>query len=263
VTVADPHALAGPLRPADLSRALEGRSFTIVRRPGKVLFLDSSGDPTAIETVGGSPGLRDSGPTLAMRFGMTGSVILDGRPALDRLLYAPAHVDPKWIVLSIEFDRGVTLALHDPRRMARVAFDLDEGSLGPDAATVSVAGLRSALAGRVPPRRGPATSGAALKARMLDQSRLAGIGNLLADEILRRASLAPGRPAGSLAGPDLRRLHRHLRATVAELLERGGSHTGDLMGERRRGGRCPLDGTELVRTTIGGRTTWWCPGHQR
>ncbi|MHB8220842.1 MAG: DNA-formamidopyrimidine glycosylase family protein [Acidimicrobiales bacterium] len=262
VTVDDPHVLAAPVHPSDLAAALEGRRFTTARRTGKVLFLDSSGDGASDPVTNGTSSRESPGPTLAMRFGMTGSLILDGRPALDRLLYAPEHVDRRWIVMSIGFDTGATLALHDPRRLARVGLGLDEERLGPDAATVSLAGLRVALTGRVPPRRGPVTSGAALKARMLDQSRLAGIGNLLADEILWRASLAPGRPAGSLADRDLRRLHRHLLATIGELLARGGSNTGDLMGERRPGGRCPRDGTELVRSKVGGRTTWWCPGHQ-
>jgi len=60
----------------------------------------------------------------------------------------------------------------------------------------------------------------------------------------------------------LRRLHKHLHATVHELIERGGSHTGDLMPERHPGGVCPRDGTPLVRSTVGGRTSWWCPKHQ-
>ena len=70
------------------------------------------------------------------------------------------------------------------------------------------------------------------------------------------------RPAGSLTPNELRRLHRHLKGTVADFLERGGSHTGDLMPERRRGGVCPKDGTPLVRETVGTRTTYWCPQHQ-
>ena len=43
------------------------------------------------------------------------------------------------------------------------------------------------------------------------------------------------------------------------MMRRGGSHLGDLMPERGPGGRCPRDGAELVRSTIGGRTSWWCP----
>jgi formamidopyrimidine-DNA glycosylase len=97
----------------------------------------------------------------------------------------------------------------------------------------------------------------------MDQGRVAGIGNLIADETLYRAGLDPARPAGSLAPAELRRLHRALRATVSLLIERGGSHTGDLQQARRPGGTCPRDGTALLRRTVGGRTTWSCPRHQR
>jgi formamidopyrimidine-DNA glycosylase len=50
---------------------------------------------------------------------------------------------------------------------------------------------------------------------------------------------------------------------VRQLLERGGSHTGDLMPQRFAGGNCPKDGTPLLRRTVGGRTTFSCPKHQR
>jgi formamidopyrimidine-DNA glycosylase len=60
----------------------------------------------------------------------------------------------------------------------------------------------------------------------------------------------------------LRRLHRHLRRTLDDLMVRGGSHTGDLQVARVRGGSCPRDGTALERRTIGGRTTYSCPAHQ-
>lgn len=107
------------------------------------------------------------------------------------------------------------------------------------------------------------TSRMSLKGRLMDQSRLAGVGNLAADEILWRAGLAPTRPASSLTQAEVRRLHRHLRSTLKDFLERGGSHTGELMVERHPGGLCPKDGTPLVRATVATRTTWWCPRHQR
>jgi formamidopyrimidine-DNA glycosylase len=97
----------------------------------------------------------------------------------------------------------------------------------------------------------------------MDQQRVAGLGNLLTDEILWRARLAPDREAGGLAPPEVRRLHRQLRVTLDQLLDRGGSHLGTLMAARERGGRCPRCGTELERRTIGGRTTYSCPREQR
>jgi formamidopyrimidine-DNA glycosylase len=237
VTVVDPHCLGATTTPA-LGRILSGRSFSSARRRGKLLLLDSEG------------------PTVGVRFGMTGRLVLNGRPAIERLLYAPAAMDAKWIRLSIGFADGGRLELHDPRRMGRIELDPDEEALGPDALTVTAAGLRSALSSRSP------SNGTALKARLQDQARLAGVGNLLADEILWRAGLAPTRQCGQLSGAELRRLHRQLGLTLADLLRRGGSHTGDLVPERRPGGRCPRDGGTLRRDKVGGRTTWWCPRHQ-
>ena len=131
--------------------------------------------------------------------------------------------------------------------------DPDLDALGPDAWTITLRQLRSALAGSTAP----------LKARLLDQSRVAGLGNLLVDEALWRVGLDPARPAGGLDEGELARLHRQVRATVQRSFDRGGSHTGDLMGERHRGGTCPRDGAPLLRRTIGGRTTYSCPVHQR
>ena len=91
---------------------------------------------------------------------------------------------------------------------------------------------------------------------------MAGIGNLIADELLWRAGLSPVRPASSLTPAELRRLHRHLVGTLGDVTARGGSHLGDLIEERHLGGRCPKDGTELVRATVGGRTLV-VPGHTR
>jgi formamidopyrimidine-DNA glycosylase len=96
----------------------------------------------------------------------------------------------------------------------------------------------------------------------MDQARIAGIGNLLADEILWRADLAPGRRT-PLSDDEMRGLHRALRATLRQLARRGGSHMGELMEERHADGRCPRDGTALRREVVGGRTTYWCPSHQR
>ena len=220
-----------------LTRALTGRRFVASRRRGKLLLLDTDA----------------AGPTLGLRFGMTGRLVVDDRAGVDRLVYGSDRDESAWNRLRLRFADGGALRVSDPRRLGGVELDPDEGRLGPDAATVGPAGLRRLLAGATAP----------LKARLMDQARLAGVGNLVADEALWRAGLAPGRPAGSLTDAELRRLHRHLRATVGELTARGGSHTGDLMPQRAPGGVCPRDGHVLARGVVGGRTTWWCPWHQR
>ena len=97
----------------------------------------------------------------------------------------------------------------------------------------------------------------------MDQHRLAGLGNLLADEILWRAGLDPARPAGTLDASEVTALLRTIRRTLKLLMARGGSHTGDLQIARQRGALCPRDGTPLERRRVGGRTTFSCPEHQR
>lgn len=242
VDVVDRRMLRGAIAPEALTAALVGRSFRAARRRGKLLVLDTD-----------APG--GAGPSLGLRFGMTGGLIVGGTPVIDRLRHSSATVGEQWVRFRMSFGDGRTLELHDPRRFASVWLDPDESVLGPDATEITLAGLRSALAGRGLP-------GPALKARLMDQSRLAGLGNLLADEILWRAALAPARPASGLSPTELRRLHRQLHATLDRLTEAGGSHLGELVPERHPGGRCPKDGAELSTGVVGGRTTWWCPRHQ-
>ena len=224
--------------------ALVGNRLAAARRRGKLLILDIEGgddDPGATAT------------TLGLRFGMTGRLVVDGVAAIDRLEYGSDRRDPAWDRFGLDFADGGELRMPDPRRLGGVELDPDEARLGPDALTIGQADLRAVLD----------HSAAPLKARLMDQARLAGLGNLLTDEILWRASLAPDRPAGGLSSAEVRRLHRHLRDTLSELTDRGGSYTGDLQDQRGPGGRCPRDGHELARRTIGGRTTWFCPSHQR
>ena len=236
VDAPDPWFLKGGLIGGALADAVVGRRFVAARRVGKLLLLDTDAD----------------GPTVGLRFGMTGRLIVDGVAGVDDLQYSSQRDEPAWDRVAFTFDAG-DLRIRDPRRLGGVVLDPDESSLGFDLLTISAAQLRRALAGSTAP----------VKARLMDQARVAGVGNLIADEVLWRAGIDPAREAGSLSDPEIRRLHKHLRAGVAAMIERGGSHTGDLFAERRPGGRCPRDGAPLVRRTVGGRTTWSCPRHQR
>jgi formamidopyrimidine-DNA glycosylase len=184
---------------------------------------------------------------------MTGALEGDDAPAIERLEYSSGRRAPEWIRFEVHFADGGSLRMRDPRRLGGVELEPVRARLGPDALAVGAAELRDLLQG----------SQAPLKARLMDQSRLAGLGNLLTDEILWRAALDPARPAASLDAREIRRLHHHLRTTLLELLERGGSHLGDLMPARVRGANCPRCGAPLLRRTIGGRTTYSCSRHQR
>ena len=225
---------------AALTLALEGQAVVGVRRTGKLLMMDfghPDGPPCAV---------------LGLRFGMTGRLVVDDHAVIEKLEYSSARVVPEWRRFELHFPDGGTLVVIDPRRLGGVELDPDDTRLGPDAFGLTAVQLAVALEG----------SRTALKARLLDQHRVAGLGNLLVDEILWRTGLDPAREAGSLAKPDLERLAEAIGSTVAELAERGGSHTGDLHLARVRGGSCPRDGEPLDRRTIGGRTTYSCPHHQ-
>ncbi len=235
VEAPDPWILKGGIGAADVTAALVGHHLVSARRRGKLLLLDT-----------------DEGRTLGLRFGMTGRLVVDGVAGVGQLLYTSSRDEPVWDRFAVSFGAGGGLRVNDPRRLGGVTLDPEEEVLGPDALVATAGQLRHALG----------ASAAPLKARLLDQARLAGVGNLMADEVLWRAGLSPLRAAASLSPTEGRRLHRELHRTVEMLIERGGSHLGDLIPHRLPGGTCPKDGAPLHRATVGGRTTWWCSRHQ-
>ncbi|HUQ39504.1 MAG TPA: DNA-formamidopyrimidine glycosylase family protein [Acidimicrobiales bacterium] len=217
-------------------KALKKAAFIGARRIGKLLLLDV-----------------DDGAVLGLRFGMTGRLLVDGTAGVEGMLYSSDRDEVAWDRFSVRFADGGDLRIRDPRRLGGVELDPDESRLGIDVLDLTPARLRDALGSSITP----------LKARLMDQSRIAGIGNLMADEALWRAGLTPSRRADSLTPAEVRRLATHLVATTRDLIARGGSHRGDVIAHRSAGGMCPRDGRPLSRATVGGRTTWWCPHHQR
>ncbi len=103
---------------------------------------------------------------------------------------------------------------------------------------------------------------APVKARLLDQDAIAGIGNLLADQILWQARIWPARPVGELTSAQTDRMLRALRRVIADAVADGGVHTLSLIPFRRPEAACPRCGTVMAHGTVGGRTTWWCPREQ-
>jgi formamidopyrimidine-DNA glycosylase len=236
VVAPDAWWLKGGLSADVLSDALVGRRFLAARRTGKRMMLDTS----------------DHGPVLGLRFGMTGRLLVDGRTGVEKLEYSSNRDVEAWDRLVVRFADGGDLRVRDPRRLGGAELDPETHKLGPDAVGLNRAGLEAVLG----------DSRVALKARLMDQSKIAGLGNLLVDEALFQAGLDPARPAGGLDDTELRRLHQALRKTLTNLTKRGGSHTGALQPARHRDGLCPFDGAPLLRRTIGGRTTYSCPVHQ-
>ena len=219
------------------ARAVKGLTITGTGRRGKLLLLDTSG------------------VQLGVRFGMTGVLLIDDRSGIDGLFYGPHTFRSDWIRGGVEFDDGRKLIVHDPRRLARFEIAPDLSALGPDALSLT----RREFDGVVLCRG----DGPAIKARLLDQSKVAGVGNLLADEMLFRAGIDPRTPTGLLDTEQRKRLFSTFNQTMRTLQRRGGSHLGDHMEGRYPGAFCPRDGAPMLIETIGGRTTYWCSKHQR
>ncbi|MDN7122051.1 formamidopyrimidine-DNA glycosylase [Nocardioides sp. ChNu-153] len=245
-----------PHAPGEIREALLGRTLVAAHRRGKSMWCTTSAregdDPTADDA---------EGPALGLHLGMSGRILVRGRPEADGGEeqeggdYAGRTGDRRkeeWYRFTLRFADGGSLRLLDPRRLGRVRLDPDLTALGPDAAEVGREAFRARVGrGTLP-----------LKARLLDQATVAGIGNLLADETLWQAHLSPLRPAGELDDDQLDHLRRVLRRCTRAAIERGGVHTGEVIGHRRAGAHCPRCGAAMTRATVGGRTTWWCPQEQ-
>jgi formamidopyrimidine-DNA glycosylase len=233
-----------PHAPGDIRTALLGRSLIAACRQGKSLWCETS----------------DDGPVLGLHLGMSGRILVtdpgggltEGGDRIAGDVAEQADRRPDWTRFGITFDDGGTLRLFDKRRLGRVRLDPDLTTLGPDAERIGAATFRDRV------RRG----GAPVKARLLDQSVLAGVGNLLADETLWRARLDPRRRVDTLGDDDLARLHRALRTATRAAVRNGGVHTGTVIAHRHPGGHCPRCGAAMERATVGGRTTWFCPREQ-
>jgi formamidopyrimidine-DNA glycosylase len=236
-----------PHRPGEIRAALLGRRLTTAHRRGKSMWCDSSGlaaDPAP-------------GPVLGIHLGMSGKIVIaDGQgheiEGGDYWERGRASGDYRYCRFSLTFADGGALILVDPRRLGRVRLDPPVEVLGPDARTITPAQFRAAFA------RGTAP----VKARLLNQHAIAGIGNLLADQILWQAKIHPARPVGELTKADTGRLLRAARRSVEAAVADDGVHNLPIVEFRTAEAACPRCGARMARGTVGGRTTWWCPREQ-
>jgi formamidopyrimidine-DNA glycosylase len=245
VSIDDPR-LVRPYDPAEVAAELQGERVAAVERRGKYLVVRF-----------------ESGRVLLIHLRMTGSLL--------RLQSGSLPDDPHRRAV-VRLDDGSDVAYRDVRRFGTWLL-LEPGEAEPYLGArvgdepfdtlFTAARLGERLAGR-------RTS---LKAALLDQRTLAGMGNIYADEALWRARLNPLRPAASLEPGELRRLHRGIRAALEHGLARQGSTLrdyrlpdgsgGSMQNEFRVYGRrdepCDRCGTPISRTQVAGRTTWFCP----
>lgn len=275
-----------PHAPGEIAEAITGKRILGVGRVGKSLWMDLEDGPRlglhlgmAGRLVGlGGEGLEGAtavGPADGLYF--KGIDVLDDDPARFGSAGEPLTAreredwsmpvrtgarelpgDGSWSRFALDLDDGGRLILFDKRRLGRVRLDPDLSKLGPDALLIT----EDEFVERVGRSGASAAAKAPLKARLMDQSTLAGIGNLLCDELLWQAAQPPLRPAGDLAEDELRELHGVMLACTREAIHRGGVHMGDVIAYRKKGEHCPRCGAEMVRATVGGRTTWWCSQEQ-
>jgi formamidopyrimidine-DNA glycosylase len=211
-----------PHAPGEIAGALAGHQLVSAHRRGKFLWVET-----------------DDGPILGLHLGMAGRIIADG----------DAAEPSKWDRFALQFADGSRMALRDKRRLSRAILNPDFSHVGLDAADVDRDDFRRLIG----------SGSTAVKARLLNQHAISGVGNLLADQVLWQARVSPERSTSELSTEDLDRLRRELRAAIRSAVRRGGVHTGEFVKARGRDGTCPRCGHSLSRGQVGGRTTYWCP----
>ena len=247
VEITDPR-LVRPHEPDEVAAELQGERVASVERRGKYLILRFETDRV-----------------LLIHLRMTGSLRHSAAGLAD---------DPHRRAL-VRLDDGSDVAYRDVRRFgtwlllepgeldAYLAPRLGEEPLG---APFTAARLGQLLARRRAP----------VKAALLDQRTLAGMGNIYVDEALWRAKIHPLRPAESLEPNELRRLHRAVRTSLEHGLARQGSTlrdyqlpdggSGSMQHEFKVYGRggdpCDRCGTPIAKIRVAGRGTWFCPACQ-
>lgn len=248
VTLARPEVAAHP-GPAAFCNGLTGQTLAGMDRRGKFLIL-----------------LLEGGGRLVLHLRMTGCLLL-----------APEDLPPeKHTHLTLHLDRGLELRFSDARRFGRLWL-LSPGEpdgctglekLGPEPFDPVLTG--DYLSARLGRRR------KAVKECLLDQSAVAGIGNIYADEILFAARLHPARPASSLSPEEWARLAAAIPERLAFFVEKNRTTPEEYLISKgqdyrsapylqvygREGLPCPVCGTALQRTVVGGRGSVWCPACQ-
>jgi formamidopyrimidine-DNA glycosylase len=240
-----------PAAPTELADAIEGREVLAVGRRGKYFDVELTGEVHLI-----------------VHLRMTGNLLL---------LPRQSEPDQPYVRVRIELDDGSLVLFSDPRRFGTGLALLGDASrddyfatrlgvepLSPD---FTAEALRALARGRRSP----------VKAFLLSQERIAGVGNIYADEALFRARIHPLRPVGTLRRPQV----EALRDAVVESLEAGidargasiddfrhtdgarGSFQDRFLVHRREGEPCPRCGTTIVKLRAAGRGTYVCPRCQR
>lgn len=237
-------------RPGDFADRIVGRRIESLDRLGKFLLARLAGDITWVTHLG-----------------------MSGRIAVAE----PGEAEAPHTNVVIHIDGPVEVRLVDPRTFGFVAaWTADElalmfeGRIGRDALgdLPTSRNLEQALAGRTSP----------IKALLLDQRIISGLGNIYVDEVLHRAAIRPDRPGGSLDALEVRALRRAIRPVLEAGIRHGGTSLGDLAyllpdgragdylqrlaAYGREGEPCRRCGGIIERSIIRDRSSFWCAGCQ-
>ena len=222
--------------PSKKERArLVGTQFSRTHRHGKYMFAGSK-----------------DGPWLLIHLGMAGSI---------RVLEEGAEL-PDYIRFTVAFEGGTRLHFRDPRKFGYVRLVEDpealvaEKDLGPDALEIG----ENAFIAAISSTRG------AVKPALLNQKKLAGIGNLWADETLYRLGLHPETKGTDLDTATLRKMHRESRNILQAVIDTGATYSrlpdDWLIHRRKAGAACGRCDGEITKQTVSGRTAYFCASHQ-
>lgn len=221
--------------PGDFGSALVGNSIQSSQRHGKYLF-----------------GALDSGRWLVFHFGMTGYL----------KYYKDLPDEPEYTKVRFDFENGYHLSYISIRKLGFVGLIPDreawirEKDLGPDAMEIT----KEEFLFRMESKRGY------LKSALMDQSTLAGVGNIYSDEILFQAGLHPATKVSSLSRESLEEIFAIMKEVLDTAVEAnadpGSLPSHYLIPRRQKGGTCPKGDSPLERVTISGRSAYFCPEHQ-
>ncbi|HUO46653.1 MAG TPA: bifunctional DNA-formamidopyrimidine glycosylase/DNA-(apurinic or apyrimidinic site) lyase [Acidimicrobiia bacterium] len=248
VEVNHPRTARRNAHPSDVVNRLTGATVERLQRHGKFLMAD-----------------LDNGMVWVTHLGMSGRM----------LVAAPDEARPPHTHFVARTDHSDEIRFIDPRTFGFVAVVTPEElaqvtKLGPDALNTlpRSPGLGRMLAGRKAP----------IKALLLDQRVLAGLGNIYADEVLHRAGVRPTRPGGEVSAGEVKKMRAAIRPVLDAGIAAGGTSLKDLSyllpdGQAgqylarlrvygREGEPCRKCGTRIERIVVGGRSSFFCPSCQ-
>lgn len=222
--------------PGDNERArLVGHQFTRTQRHGKLIFAGS-----------------ESGPWICVHLGMSGSL----RP------FDEDDGPPDYAKFLIRFEGDRRLAFRCPRKLGWVRVvespeaEIARIGFGPDALDIGCEAFVEVIG----------SSRGAIKSALIEQSKIAGVGNLWSDEILYRTGIDPQRKGSDIAEGKLSEMHAAIQDILRKVVDTGADYSqlpGDwLIHTRDEDAECPRCGGTIIRTKVGGRSAYHCTSHQ-